>query len=387
MSDASIRMQSPARARWRRPDGSVLRYGATGALVAAMSGAAALVLGWWSLPPLAVLSGTLLMLAARVPAAPVAAATASAGSESAGNSQRLAVQLVPVWKRNIEAARSHSEHSMSTLLDSFGRISQQLDQALGHSQGATPGVLGATDELMARHHAEVDALLATTRDMAALQVAMHEALREVGDELSSMGELAREVQSIGRATHLLALNASVEATRGGAAGTGFAAVAVEVRELAAQSRQAGTQLTRHLAALQERLERLRRQADQNDLDADELALRAEQAARTVVRALLTSIADISRSSRDLQTAGRAVATDIERVFVGLQSQDRLSQMLQSVTDDMHRYSDWLHGAEDPAATHPADWLARLEASYTMEEMRSSHHGNTVVDQNAGVEFF
>ena len=63
---------------------------------------------------------------------------------------------------------------------------------------------------------------------------------------------------------------------------------------------------------------------------------------------------------------RAVATDIERVFVGLQSQDRLSQMLQSVTDDMNRYSDWLHGAEDPAAQHPSAWLARLEETYTME---------------------
>jgi len=46
-------------------------------------------------------------------------------------------------------------------------------------------------------------------------------------------------------------------------------------------------------------------------------------------------------------------------------------------------------AENPRATHSdaAEWLAALEASYTMDEQRSTHHGNVVVEKSAGVEFF
>ena len=41
----------------------------------------------------------------------------------------------------------------------------------------------------------------------------------------------------------------------------------------------------------------------------------------------------------------------------------------------------------PAAAAPALWLERLEASYTMEDMRSSHHDTVKIDRAAGVEFF
>jgi methyl-accepting chemotaxis protein len=54
---------------------------------------------------------------------------------------------------------------------------------------------------------------------------------------------------------------------------------------------------------------------------------------------------------------------------------------------MARYTRWLAGEQDPAADVPLLWLERLEASYTMEEMRSSHHGTVAVDKAPAVEFF
>jgi len=73
--------------------------------------------------------------------------------------------------------------------------------------------------------------------------------------------------------------------------------------------------------------------------------------------------------------------------MSLQSQDRLSQMLTAVTEDMQRLVLWLNGADDPAALHPLQWLERLEASYTMEEMKASHHNLVAVQQSSGVQFF
>jgi methyl-accepting chemotaxis protein len=73
--------------------------------------------------------------------------------------------------------------------------------------------------------------------------------------------------------------------------------------------------------------------------------------------------------------------------MNFQTQDRLSQMLGCVMDDMNRLNDWLQQGGDLSASQAGEWLARLDASYTMEEQRSEHHGNTSIKREAAVEFF
>jgi len=316
-----------------------------------------------------------------------AAAACSASGQPEPADTRLSMQIVPVWKRNVEAARTQSERSFESLLESFGSVSGHLDQALGTEASARQLELGGTDELLERHRPQIEKLLATTRQAVRQKDEMLQQLLGVRNAIGAMATLTKEVQAIGRATHLLALNATVEATRSGTTGGGIAAVAREVRQLAGESREAGNGLSKQLAALKERLDTLSVNARRSDTDEDEIVRQADENARAVVAALLSSLADAGRSSRQLREAGRRVQADLEKIFMGLQSQDRQSQMLGSVTDDMGRFSNWLHGATDPAAAAPALWLERLEASYTMEDMRSSHHDTVKIDRAAGVEFF
>jgi methyl-accepting chemotaxis protein len=216
---------------------------------------------------------------------------------------------------------------------------------------------------------------------------LYDGVASLDDTLQEMSTLAREVQRISRATHLLALNASVEATRASHSGEGFAVVAQEVRRLAGDARRAGMRLGDHVDAMQKRLRDLKKDVRRHDTEDDEIVLQAEENARAVLRALLGSTAEASRAAAALQQGSRAVQDDLERILMNLQSQDRLSQMLNAVTDDMGRLHDWLAGTDDPVARVPARWLERLEQSYTMEEQRSSHHDTVVIDKQAAVEFF
>jgi hypothetical protein len=82
-----------------------------------------------------------------------------------------------------------------------------------------------------------------------------------------------------------------------------------------------------------------------------------------------------------------VEQEIEQVLVGFQAQDRLSQMLDNVTQDMSKMSTWLASDGDMDEKQAQEWLERLYASYTMEEQRSQHMGGAVTQRESAVEFF
>jgi len=135
------------------------------------------------------------------------------------------------------------------------------------------------------------------------------------------------------------------------------------------------------------LQELRNRAAAQDSSDEALRDQAAANARQVISGLLTSLGDMNRSSRELQEAGVAVQEEFERVLMNFQTQDRLSQMLCCVMDDINRLNEWLQQGGDLSAAQAGEWLARLDASYTMEEQRSEHHGNTSIQRETAVEFF
>lgn len=66
---------------------------------------------------------------------------------------------------------------------------------------------------------------------------------------ADIGKVVTFISTIAKQTHLLALNASIEAARAGDAGRGFAVVANEVKALSAETQQAITEITSKIDAL------------------------------------------------------------------------------------------------------------------------------------------
>lgn len=88
--------------------------------------------------------------------------------------------------------------------------------------------------------------------------------------------------------------------------------------------------------------------------------------------LLQQFVVLSEALEHAPAGSGAPLLDLAPVYVGLQFQDRLGQMLESISRDMARFTDVLaeHDVADPAAA--SRWLEHLERSYTMDEQRHQH---------------
>lgn len=318
-------------------------------------------------------------------ALPPHSSTGTGLSQEAG--QHLPRAVVPIWQRNVEAARQDGEKQMNDIVEAFAAIQQSLDQVLGATNPTAGTGAGSSEHLLDSCKPQVDDLLEPTRRAFAHHNAMLETLLQAREDLSTLRTVTGRITQIAGNTHLVALNAAIEASRAGEAGRSFAIVAQEVRQLAQRCAEGAQTIDARLTAMDERLGHLAASGSRQHSDEQELAWQAEERARAVVRRILDEMVSLRGDTGAMRLARLEVGQALDRLYEGMQHQDRQSQMLVNVTKDMQRLVEWFDQDGRSSFTTVQEWLRRLESSYSMKEQLDLHHGTVSVQQTKNVEFF
>lgn len=308
-------------------------------------------------------------------------------------------QVVPVWGKQLDITREAAADGLGLLLESFSTMSGALGELAGQIDSSqvslAPGAVDAALQGDSPARSALQGLLSASQRAFDQRDAAVAELVNCGNALQALRQLGRQARELGKHTRLVAFNATIEANRGagGASGSsaghngGNQAVADETRMLASRIAEVGEQIERLVAKLDRSLTPERLRGEVGDTTPEELAQELDLAARSALAGLLGALGGALRSTGELKAAAQTLGSQLEQTFVHFQFGDRLSQMLDIVARDMQHFAHWV--AANPYATQSdaAEWLAQLEASYTMEEQRSQHHGNVHIDRGSEIEFF
>lgn len=301
---------------------------------------------------------------------------ASASQQADAQLQELCSSVLPVWTRQVHTARQHLTQAMDVLTMRFAGMSQRLCQSMDPaSQSNGQGLLGALTEAQD----QLTNLLSELREALSLRSQLLTEVVAVTQFVGQLQNMAVEVGAIARQTNLLSINAAIEAARAGETGRGFAVVAKEVRHLSTESARTGERITQTIQQVSEAIERARSSYENFATHDNAMMDRANTTIEGVVQRIRATASDVVDGSQALLQEGQAVRAEIDDVLVAVQSQDRVSQMLQHASADQERLLACLQDStvSPSQAFDPAAWLAQLRATYTTPEELAAHDGRPV----------
>ena len=297
---------------------------------------------------------------------------------------------MPIWAKQVESSRQQTETAIVELTSRFTGISERLQETVQASQQAAGELDGQNADGALKVLAQSDSELSQVIDsLKATQASRDETLTQERSLTAYTGELrtmAADVAAIAAQTNLLALNAAIEAARAGEAGRGFAVVADAVRSLSSKSSETGQQMSAKVDIINNAITQLVQAASSGaDQDSHSVA-ESEQSIQHVLQRFQSITGRLAESADLLKQESYGIRDEMTEVLVSLQFQDRVSQILTHVRDNidsLHTHLQQSSQSPDEAvAINAREWLARMESTYATDEQRRTHRGESAAQQNS-----
>ncbi|WP_276354437.1 methyl-accepting chemotaxis protein [Cohnella caldifontis] len=234
--------------------------------------------------------------------------------------------------------------------------------AAGDTREAVLGIRNAAaaiDGMAEESRKTVRDMREAARESAALVRSLIDGIRELAVSnrqsaklVTEMDEKAKQIRNISQVvggiadqTHLLALNASIEAARAGDQGQGFAVVAVEIRKLAEESASAVKHIDRLIA----------------DMEAGVLGVvRYSAVQEKMAEAESGKGESVTSALERIDEAVRETFSAVEEIARRISSQREQADRALSITDGVGRTADRILGESRQAASSAQEQTAAMQ---------------------------
>jgi|GEM_PF-2610479 len=307
------------------------------------------------------------------------------------DSDEALARFLPTWKSHIETSIAESEQSITSLSSRFSNLVVELQEVIHSSHLGDSAQLNrdSSDDDKARlmgFFRQFSGISETNRQLA-------ERIAKLNEFTSELDNMAGEVRAIAEQTNLLALNAAIEAARAGELGRGFAVVADEVRTLSAQSGDTGNRITEKTGEVNQVVIGLYEFFNDSSEEIEGAVKSGEDVVEQVVENLTRYSQRMEQEGKDLFLLGSRLQDEITQMLVDFQFQDRVSQVLKSVSHSVDQFNELIDQRRDsrmrggPVVQFNIDaMLKRIGEGVSVTSATSAPGGNTLA-RSGTVEYF
>lgn len=240
--------------------------------------------------------------------------------------------------------------SMASAAEQASLQTSEVSSSLGEASAGVTAAAAASDEF-AMSIGEISRQASTSAELARKATTAatdaDKTISELSESALQVGKIVEMISTIAQRTNLLALNASIEAARGGEAGRGFAVVASEVKELATQTGKATEEVSVQIRSIQETttasveaLRSIARQIEQLESTAVSIAAAVDQQS-VAGQDLARSIDRAARSTEEVSSnIGQVRETSLSTGAAATQvltSSTELEQQAATLKTQVHEF--------------------------------------------------
>ncbi len=174
-----------------------------------------------------------------------------------------------------------------------------------------------SEELSVDGRKVVEEAVASIVSLGAQVRAIAQAMNDLTRRAQQIGDIVATVKELAEQSNLLALNASIEASRAGEHGRGFSVVAMEMGKLAEQSRAAAGQVRNMLADVEKGTREAAGATDEGSKRA-QAAIQLAQGAGRSIEGLADVIRESSQAARQIATNTRQQTAGVEQIVAAVE---------------------------------------------------------------------
>ncbi|MGR9012503.1 MAG: methyl-accepting chemotaxis protein [Gammaproteobacteria bacterium] len=296
--------------------------------------------------------------------------------------ERLLLTISPILSQHVMVSREHTEQEIISLTSRFASMVSELQH-----------IVESTDSALDGQHYHLDRVIITSRDLLqpvveslrqthALEHDVMGGLQELSGHMVGLNSIVKEAHGLTGQISLLADNAANESSLAGEQGQGFAITANSARQLADESLQIDQRLSNKVNEIIAAVNALLIISESSMQADDSILFQAEANINQTLSHLGLTLSHYRDDIEALRNNAEQIRDEINNVLVALQFQDRVSQILSQVENNLLNLQKTIEKIQQQGSNRDGNMIQVDEAVEHIEQNYKSVSSQSIYERDS-----